>query len=119
MSPNQKIKEHDKIVFHYQKLTLRPQALEWFCSTIALTFVLARLWVRLTQHQYQFHGAKLWVSDLLLVAGLACAFGCAACDTFSYQLGTMLDFSNPNLHLGQVRKMPSQRVLRSLFLDMS
>ncbi|CAN8100598.1 unnamed protein product [Discula destructiva] len=77
--------------------------LEWFCCAVALALVLGRFWVRITLHQYQHHGSKLWLSDLLLVAGMACAFGTSTCDTLTFKLGAQEDFSDPSQSLAQIR----------------
>lgn len=84
-------------------LTSGDKTLEWLFSAVALASVLARLSVRLTLRQYQYSGLNLWLSDLLLIAGLGCAFGSSACDTLVYRLGALQDFEDPSTYLGQVR----------------
>ncbi|KAJ4386649.1 hypothetical protein N0V93_009547 [Gnomoniopsis smithogilvyi] len=77
--------------------------LEWSFSAVALASVVARLLVRLTFKQHQYYGRPIWMTDLLLVAGLGCAIGSSACDTLVYKLGALQDFDNPSEYLGKIR----------------
>ncbi|KAH8168450.1 archaeal flagellin N-terminal-like domain-containing protein [Sarocladium implicatum] len=66
--------------------------------SLAYVAVGARLWVRLFLKR-----TRLQLSDVLLLIGLLCAQGLLICDTLTYEMGQMHNFTDPSVRLSKIR----------------
>lgn len=74
-----------------------PQVCEWVFVTLAYITVSARVWVRLYLKR-----TKILLSDIFLLAALVSAQGLLICDTLTYHMGQMDNFTNPDERLLKV-----------------
>ncbi|QPC68006.1 hypothetical protein HYE67_010237 [Fusarium culmorum] len=71
---------------------------EWSLMTIAYVLVAARVYVRVW-----LRNAKIYSADYLLFAGLAACQGLLICDTMTYRMNAMDDFTISNVALKKIR----------------
>ncbi|KLU92495.1 hypothetical protein MAPG_11440 [Magnaporthiopsis poae ATCC 64411] len=76
-------------------------AVEWLMLSLAWILVGLRAAVRL-QANHAHHAAVI-VSDLFLVLGAFSILGLVVCDTLTYRMGAMTDFSMYSVELGKIR----------------
>ncbi|RSL98995.1 hypothetical protein CEP52_009952, partial [Fusarium oligoseptatum] len=77
---------------------MSPQGIEWTFMVLAYVFVGCRLYVRL-----YMRGLRLYSADYWLIAGLMSCQGLLICDTLTYSMNAMDDFTITSVSLDKIR----------------